>query len=294
MIKAFAKRIIRKKIGTPAQLIAGGILAGATIIGISETEKNNPEYANYEISGKGKVDKDVRFVFLTDLHEKEFGAGNVRLLKMIDDVHPDFILIGGDMIVGYKKNEKHDHKTEVTLELCEKLAEKYPVYYGNGNHELRLNRKAFRDVLEEMKITYLDNETASFDGGISITGINLEPEQYAPVAPVKPTAEELEAKTGKLPENAFNIMLAHSPLYLDVYAKTGADLVLAGHFHGGTIRLAGDVGLMTPQYQFFSNKVVGISQKDGCSMIISSGLGTHSINIRINDRPQVVVVDIKK
>ena len=294
MLKQLATKIIKKKIGTPAELIAGVVLAGAAIVGISEHEKDHPEYANYEIDSKGKVSRDMRFVFLTDLHEKEFGAGNQRLIKMIDDAHPDFILIGGDMIIGYKNNEKHDHKTSVTLELCEQLAKKYPVYYGNGNHELRINRKVFREILEEDGIIYLDNETAVYEDCVSISGINLESGQYAPVVPTTPVLEDLKSKIGKVDDQTFKILLAHSPLFLETYEQTGADLVLSGHFHGGTIRIGGDVGLMTPQYQFFSNKVVGISQKDGCFMIISSGLGTHSINIRINDRPQVVVVDIKK
>lgn len=294
MIRTLAKRIIKKHIGTPAELIAGGVLVGAALVGISESEKNNPEFANYEIDGKGKIDRDIRLVFLSDLHEKEFGERNCRLIKMIDEAHPDIVLIGGDMVVGFKNNKKHEHRTSVALQLCRDLAGKYPVYYANGNHEMRLNMKAFREALDDFKVTCLSNETVRLCDTLAITGLDLDEAQYAPVKPSEPTEEEIKSKIGKLPQECFNILLAHSPLFLDSYAKTGADLVLAGHFHGGTIRIGKDVGLMTPQYQFFSRKVVGMSQKEGCFMIVSAGLGTHSINIRINDRPQVVVVDIKK
>ena len=89
-------------------------------------------------------------------------------------------------------------------------------------------------------------------------------------------------------------MLSHSPLFFDAYLSWGADITLSGHFHGGTIRLGSNIGLMTPQFQFFSDKVVGLKRKDNSYLIISSGLGTHSINIRFNNKPQVVVVHIEK
>ena len=82
-------------------------------------------------------------------------------------------------------------------------------------------------------------------------------------------------------------------------AAWGADLVLSGHFHGGTIRLPGGVGLMTPQFQFFRREVVGRHEAKApaktagparaCTMLVSAGLGTHSINLRINNRPEIVL-----
>ena len=69
-------------------------------------------------------------------------------------------------------------------------------------------------------------------------------------------------------------------------------MTLAGHFHGGTIRLPGNIGLMTPQYHFFSQYVVGLKQRGKQKMIISAGLGTHSVNLRLNNQPQLVVIDI--
>jgi predicted MPP superfamily phosphohydrolase len=71
-------------------------------------------------------------------------------------------------------------------------------------------------------------------------------------------------------------------------------LTLSGHFHGGTIRLPYLGGVMTPQYQFFLPYCAGEFRSDGKDMIVSRGLGTHSINIRLNNKPQVVVVDLKR
>ncbi len=68
----------------------------------------------------------------------------------------------------------------------------------------------------------------------------------------------------------------------------GQILPCAGHFHGGTIRLPGLGGVMTPQYQFFLPWCAGIFEEQGHYMAVSRGLGTHSINIRLNNRPQLL------
>ena len=90
----------------------------------------------------------------------------------------------------------------------------------------------------------------------------------------------------------FQILLCHSPLFFDSCRKWGADLTLSGHFHGGTIRLPYLGGVMTPQFQFFLPWCAGTFEESGKYMIVSRGLGTHSINIRLNNKPQLVVVDL--
>ena len=83
-------------------------------------------------------------------------------------------------------------------------------------------------------------------------------------------------------------------MFFEEYAAWGADLTLSGHFHGGTIRLPLLGGLMTPQYQFFFPWCSGcFSDKNGRKLIAGRGLGTHSINIRFNNKPQVVVLIVK-
>lgn len=71
-------------------------------------------------------------------------------------------------------------------------------------------------------------------------------------------------------------------------------MTLAGHFHGGTIRIPGLGGVMTPQYQFFLPWCAGDFERDGKRMIVSRGLGTHSINIRLNNRPQLVLIRLRR
>ena len=100
----------------------------------------------------------------------------------------------------------------------------------------------------------------------------------------------MEDHLGTAPEDGFRLLLAHTPAYAKEYAAWGADLTLSGHFHGGTIRIPGAGGLMTPQFTFFSPFTKDFICTDGMPMIISSGLGTHSVNIRLNNPPQLIFI----
>ena len=104
----------------------------------------------------------------------------------------------------------------------------------------------------------------------------------------------MERALGQPDEKRFSILLAHSPVFFEEYAAWGADLTLSGHFHGGTIRLPVLGGVMTPQYQFFYPRCAGeFTDEKGRRMLVGRGLGTHSINIRFCDKPQVLVVKLK-
>ena len=300
-ITKMIKKKIRKdcgletKSGKGLTLAAIGISLAWTLIAVNEFEKQALTYANYEIDTGGRIQDDTRIVFLSDLHETEFGSNNEKLLKKIYDADPDLILMGGDMITVPKDVYQHPEKlsVDVALSLCRKLAEKYPVFYAPGNHEQRLDEKRFEEELKEAGVRYLFDKTVLYKD-ILIKGLYIDEQYYKPVKPPKMTTEYIYGHVGQPSDKHFSILMAHNPLYTEAYANSGMDLVLSGHFHGGTIRLPGDVGLMTPQFQFFSDKVVGMKQIGSGKQIISSGLGTHSINIRINDKPQVVVVDLKK
>ena len=113
----------------------GAVTAGAFFLR-SEYERDCLVTDRYVIrSPKIKSGKKT-VVFLTDLHNKEFGKDNERLIKAVEEEQPDAVLVGGDMIVA-----KTEGDTFAALKLLSALAKKYPVYCGNGNHEGRLRRE---------------------------------------------------------------------------------------------------------------------------------------------------------
>ena len=250
--------------------------------------------ASEKIHGQGKA-----IVFLTDLHNKEFGEENSRLLETVRKVKPDAVLFGGDGMVAKRGNSD----VRIPLALLTELAKEFPVYCGNGNHESRMLWKSeiygeayenYRTALENAGIRYLSNEAADLDSDIRIYGLDLPKSAYLPRSGEIPEGL-LKETMGEPDPEKFCLLLAHSPLFFEEYAAWGADLTLSGHFHGGTIRLPLVGGVMTPQYQFFYPRCAGYFELPGkgrekSRMIVGRGLGTHSINIRLNDKPQVVVV----
>ena len=230
--------------------------------------------ASEKIHGQGKT-----IVFLTDLHNKEFGEENSRLLETVRKVKPDAVLFGGDGMVAKRGNSD----VRIPLALLIELADVYGETYEH-----------YRMALEDAGIRYLSNEAADLDSDIRIYGLDLPKSAYLPRSGEIPEGL-LKETLGEPDPEKFCLLLAHSPLFFEEYAAWGADLTLSGHFHGGTIRLPLVGGVMTPQYQFFYPRCAGYFELPGkgrekSRMIVGRGLGTHSINIRLNDKPQVVVV----
>lgn len=279
--------------------------AGLASLARSEYEKKHFSVEAVQVVSR-KLRRDRRLVFLSDLHSNEFGPGNRELTAAIFRIRPDAVLVGGDMMVT-RDNGRGD--TCVPLALIRELSARLPVYCGNGNHENRMAWRRpicgnlyeeYRDALISMGVIYLDDKSAPLGEDILISGVDLDPVYYrrALFRPLPTMGEDylnkkLGGGAGGRDWDKFSILLAHSPLYFERYAAWGADLTLSGHFHGGTVRLPLLGGVMTPQYQFFLPWCAGDFDMGGRRMVVSRGLGTHSVNIRFNNKPQLVVIELK-
>ena len=78
----------------------------------------------------------------------------------------------------------------------------------------------------------------------------------------------------------FNILLTHNPLYFDVYEKSGVDLILSGHVHGGIVRIPFKGGVLSPDQEWFPKYYHGLYTINDTSMIVSAGLGNDTVNFR--------------
>ncbi|MDO4329604.1 MAG: metallophosphoesterase [Lachnospiraceae bacterium] len=276
-------------------LAAGTAAAGLGCLLRSEYEKRHFVTEEIQISSS-KIHQEKRLIFITDVHDKEFGPANEKLFTEIRRIKPDGILIGGDVMV-----TKGVGSLEVTFRLLEGLTRIAPVFYGLGNHEMRLRLerdiygRKYEELLEHARklgVVMLSDQTVAF-GELDISGVNLHSAFYKKLLfekPVKMPADYLREKLGAAENDRFQILMMHSPMYFKECREWGADLTLSGHFHGGTIRIPGLGGVMTPQLQFFVPWCAGTFCQDGKWMAVGRGLGTHSINIRLNDKPQVLVI----
>lgn len=228
-----------------------------------------------------------RIVQVSDLHNTAFGKDNQTLLKKIQEAKPDMIVITGDLIDSRRTN------LEIALAFAACAVEIAPCYYVAGNHESRIDAfPELREGLEELGVQILANEWLSIekDGQyIQIAGI-FDPKFYA--QEVKPeVVQKLLAKA--LPPDGYTILLAHRPEYFDVYAEQGVDLVFCGHAHGGQMRLPIVGGLYAPGQGVLPTYDAGVFQQNNTTMVVSRGLGNSLFPLRVNNRPELVVMELR-
>ena len=105
------------------------------------------------------------------------------------------------------------------------------------------------------------------------------------------TERELTEALGEPDPDVFTILLAHHPSYFKAYARWGADLTLSGHLHGGMVRLPLLGGVVSPGWTLFPKYDHGLYTMGSKKMIVSAGLASHTIKLRLNNPPELVVID---
>ena len=226
----------------------------------------------------------LTLVQVSDLHSKRLGEGQEVLLDAISRAEPDVILLTGDLVDGRRP------ALEPALELGRGAAALAPTYYVTGNHETSLPWKTYEQIedgLESAGVVLLDNRTEELTlpgGRLVLTGLcddNLR----------DGTLERLSAAW---PEDAFTVLLAHEPQYIENYAKSGVDLVFSGHAHGGQIRLPLVGGLFAPGQGFLPKYTAGIYKLGETRMVVSRGIGGSLFPQRVFNRPEVVAVTLER
>ena len=257
----------------------------------------------YEVT-TDKLDRDYVYVFLTDLHGYFYGKGNEKLIEAVDKISPDAIFCAGDMITANKNHRNVE--VDSGLRLLENLSSRYPVYISNGNHEEKI--KAYKDSfgnlfdryksrLKRAGAVYLENESDMIDkANIRVTGLCLDLGYFKKVIRVRMEDDYLDKLLGRVntaEKENYQILIAHNPVYFKEYANWGADLVLSGHVHGGIVRLPLVGGVISPSIALFPKYDAGKYEKEGSTMILSRGLGTHTIHVRMFNPGEVSVIKLR-
>ena len=281
----------------------------------------------------GAIRSSMKIVFIADLHEKDYGDGNEELAREIAAQEPDMILVGGDLIVSGKvwshsrksgKLSGSDAGTELgaawmknSIALMKKLSRICPVWFVRGNHEIRLAYfeelreydALFKAQMEDAGVTYIENRCVDLvadsrgcaDSGILLQGLELPMEYYEKFKKTGLSVEDLERLIGRPDPSSFTMLLTHSPVYFETYVKWGADLCLCGHVHGGLMRLPLIGGVMGTRPNLFPKYSGGrysysIGETDGNrtgTMVLTCGLGTHTLPIRIFNPGEISVIELQ-
>ncbi len=236
-------------------------------------------------SAKVPTGKNLRLVVLSDLHNKEFGTDNADLVKQVQKLEPDLILLAGDMV------NKTEDRTDVAVTLCRQLVEIAPVYYGIGNHEgnmMYVNGLRIDGQLREVGVKVLINQSEDIvvqDTAVSVGSVSTSVSDYDEYS--APFTAEFEQK------DTLKILIAHCPdLFYEKMAEVNVDLAVAGHFHGGQVQLPVVGGLYAIGQGFFPKYCNGMFTLANGHLFVTRGLGNSHTFPRINNRPEVAVIDI--
>ena len=265
------------------------VFAVGWIVCLKVTEKASFVDTFYQIEDE-KIQSPIRIVLLTDLHLREFGENNCELIDEIARLKPDMIAMAGDMM------NEDDPDASVVIELCRGLVDIAPIYFSYGNHEkqaIRVDQISTMNVdLEELGVHVLHNrwETINVNGNwIDIGGLSANPGTM--------DASYTQSFWKNYMEKASNyrLLLVHYPTYFVPGGElVGAkiDMALCGHLHGGQFVIPGIGGLYHPSGGFFPEMTSGCHRVEDTWVVISRGLGNHRIVPRINNPPELVVLDI--
>lgn len=264
-----------------------------TIILASSTyfffENSTLEKTTYEISND-KVNSELKIAQISDFHNTKLNRLKEKIINELKSENPDVIMITGDIIDSRRED------IDVSLNFIKKIKDIAPIYYVNGNHEIRINNyDELKEGLISNEVNVLENKASIFnkdDTTINIIGINDPSYVHDDYIDDKDIVNKvLDDIT--YDSNLYTILLSHRPELFDTYKEKNIDLVLTGHAHGGQIRLF-NKGLVAPNQGLFPKYTSGIFLCNNTSMITSRGIGNSVLPFRINNNPELVIIKIKK
>lgn len=237
--------------------------------------------------------KGYKILQISDLHNKEFGSKQNKILAKIEKIKPDIIVITGDLI------DSNHTNIDIAMELINGAINIAPTYYVSGNHEAWYGSyEDLKSKLENSGVVVLDNQKIEvFNDSDSIDIIGLADTSFIKYDWLE-YGDNVETKNllNTLTEGStnFKILLSHRPELFDIYSDSSVDLIFSGHAHGGQFRLPFIGGLVAPDQGFFPKLTEGVHTSNNTSMIISRGLGNSIIPLRIFNRPELIVVTLSK
>ncbi len=292
----------KKTIGRRAKAWSGLLAAVLLVVAFLYDQNNGLSVTAYKLRSDKLPDDggSFRIVHLTDLHSKEFGKNQRRLVRKVSRLEPDIVVVTGDLV----DSRKYD--AEASLELMERMLELAPVYYVTGNHEWSSGR--YEELEREMlrlgvRVLRNEHELISFGTGyIRIAGVDDPIFNRQADGDADKLNEHLQQAIGAAAENGegssemepYTILLSHRPELLRVYAERGLDLVFSGHAHGGQVRLPFVGGIIAPGQGWFPVYDAGKFLERETTMMVSRGLGNSVVPQRLFNRPEIVLVELSQ
>lgn len=227
---------------------------------------------------------------ISDYHNTKSLLIKNRLVNTLKEEKPDIIVITGDLV------DRNRTNIEVSLNLIKEIANISPIYYVKGNHESVIkDYDKLKEGLIALGVTVLENDSVILknDGDmVKLIGIN------DPTSSKDFGLKNNEIITKELEpfvkDDTYKILLSHRSEQLDTYSQNNINLVFTGHSHGGQVRLPFIGGLYAPHQGFLPKYTSGVHIKGNTHLVISRGIGNSTFPFRVNNRPELVIVNLSK
>ncbi len=271
-------------------LLILAIVAGAAVFFYARYTRTHYTIKFYQETSR-KLSRNIRLAVISDIHNREYGEGSAALIADISALDPDLILFLGDTV------SKTDDHYEPMLNLVTNLSLIAPCYGVLGNHESEriysLGDRQLPERFEQAGLRLLRNAQEMISvGADKIQLIGLEGTVYG--------FDEYGGRAFmdnlSFDPSAYCIVMNHIPILFDSKLSAyGFDLGLAGHVHGGIVNLPFFGGLYSEEEGFFPRYYAGEYALDGAKkLIISRGMGDSRRVPRINNMPELVIIDISR
>ena len=215
----------------------------------------------------------IKIAHLSDLHTNGMGRRERRLLALLESEKPDLLVVTGDSLGGSRNYQ-------AVRELLSRLHAPLGVWVVRGNWENWWPLQDERAFYASADVHFLLNEARPVRGKVWIAGLD-DPASGMP---------ELNEAIGAVPEDAYTIVIAHSPMHFKHIAKV-APLALAGHTHGGQVRIPFVYPFWLPRGS--SEYLEGWYRKGDSRMYVSRGIGTSNLPVRFLCRPELPIITVR-
>ena len=256
------------------------VIAGICLLlyGWWDTNRFDVRHVEIELERLPKPFEGFTILQISDLHNRAYGKDGLDMIRAIQGLSFDCIVITGDLL------DRHlPKKRENGYRFAREAAKLGTTYFVQGNHEWRIGE--WQEIQAELNlrgIRVLNNEKVTFSrDGASLDLIGIRE---------KTGVEEIQALVSP---DVCSVLLAHHPERIWDYARTGVDLVLSGHAHGGQVRLFGH-GLYSPDQGVQPRYTSGVYTSGKTKLYVSRGAGNHSfLPPRIFNRPEIDLITLK-
>lgn len=269
-----------------------GMTLAATSIPIKELVSYEAKVTRYTIDdeswqGKGRL----RIALITDFHAGDGIWSGRALARLVRKEEVDLVCIVGDF---FEPGRSYGE----AMTFVEDINAWRPVYYVSGNHdEGEPHLEGLKEIMSSRYgVHVLDNRNVMVrvkDAWVDIFGVRDKGAYKSENEWLHDVQQVLSEDTGAT--DAYRIVLCHRPEPTVLFDGLKKDLVLSGHTHGGQWRIfkKGVFALGQGAFPKYSKGIYKRCKKHPYHMVLSAGFAVDNKIPRINNRPELVILDIK-